>query len=152
MHPSRRTDVGSVQPPHRTMPASRRVAFTLIELLVVIAIIALLIGLLLPAVQKVREAANRAKCSNNLKQLGLALQNYHDGNQSFPKGTAAGPFGPNPGTDWESWYFLSVSYFALAYIEQGNVFQQFEARKSQTRANSWDNVDAPGKQRLSVFI
>jgi prepilin-type N-terminal cleavage/methylation domain-containing protein/prepilin-type processing-associated H-X9-DG protein len=99
----------------------RRTGFTLIELLVVIAIIAVLIGLLLPAVQKVREAAARMSCSNNLKQLALACHNYHDANSGFPPAKQDLPLYPrSPATPSLSW----VPYI-LPYVEQDNLAKTY---------------------------
>ena len=96
-------------------------AFTLIELLVVIAIIAILIGLLLPAVQKIREAANRMKCSNNMKQLGLGLHNYNDVNYQLPAAVRLRA----PLTDYRDLDNLGPNWLImiLPYIEQDNVWK-----------------------------
>src|SRR5215210_4645960 len=100
----------------RTKPRS---GFTLIELLVVIAIIGVLIALLLPAVQAAREAARRIQCTNNLKQLGLGLHNYHSANETFPPGGSRNPYDPPNKTDgspsWSSW---SAHALLLPYLEQ----------------------------------
>ncbi len=108
--------------------ASRR-GFTLIELLVVIAIIAILIGLLLPAVQKVREAAARMKCSNNMKQLGIALHSYHDANSGMPPSQPQGYYYGNwygdpqvRDRDRSCWVG-----FILPYVEQDNMGRQVQA-------------------------
>ncbi len=124
----------------RSQTRSNRLGFTLIELLVVIAIIAILIGLLLPAVQKVREAAARMSCSNNMKQLGIALHSYHDANDRMPPGGAAdqAPFGTTNPADPRNNWGSSWKVYILPYIEQDNLHRRWQF---QTWASGWQNVN-----------
>lgn len=140
----------------RAMPV--RKGFTLIELLVVIAIIILLIGLLLPAIQKAREAAARTSCNNNLKQMGVACHNYHNDFKQLPPGyTAAGVFvngatDTTPGWGWAS--------YLLPYLEQGNLFNAINFSTDIT-AQALINIEtgpnvvvtgSPIQMYLKVFI
>jgi prepilin-type N-terminal cleavage/methylation domain-containing protein len=133
--------------PTRACKRPRRPAFTLIELLVVIAIIAVLIALLVPAVQKVRESANRAQCQNNLKQLGVALHNYHDANHGLPAAQLTIPMyagsPSNPPT-------LSWTPFVMPFIEQTGIYQHY--RFDRDWADPTTNDNGPNQFQIPIFL
>jgi len=122
------------------MRRSRR-GFTLIELLVVIAIIAVLISLLLPAVQSAREAARRAQCINNLKQIGLALHNYHSAQGKFPTGNSLNVQGPTP-TDLALWNAWSAHGMMLGYMEQQPLYNAINFAFGPYPTNTYSNINS----------
>jgi prepilin-type N-terminal cleavage/methylation domain-containing protein/prepilin-type processing-associated H-X9-DG protein len=132
-------------------PTSRR-GFTLIELLVVIAIIAVLIALLLPAVQAAREAARRAQCTNNLKQLGLALQNYHSTNDVFPGAYPATTIQGAVTSSWGSW---GPHALLLPYMEQSTIYAAINFNLPSQGGGGYNGFEAQTSAialKISAFV
>jgi prepilin-type N-terminal cleavage/methylation domain-containing protein/prepilin-type processing-associated H-X9-DG protein len=124
-----------------------RGAFTLIELLVVIAIIAVLIGLLIPAVQKVREAANRIRCANNLQQIALAIHNFSDTNGGRMPWLTDTTFGTPTRA-----HIQSLFYALLPYVEQDNLFRQYVATDPTSYYRDSDTNPGLGAQSVKLFL
>jgi prepilin-type N-terminal cleavage/methylation domain-containing protein/prepilin-type processing-associated H-X9-DG protein len=125
----------------------KRSAFTLVELLVVIAIIGILVALLLPAIQAAREAARRTECNNNLKQIGIAMQNYHDTYKKFPR------FAYRCRRDWSYWRGYSAMTMILPYMEQDALYQDVKLASGDFFQH-WDNgaMLIPRGARIDAFI
>ncbi|MEP3480024.1 MAG: DUF1559 domain-containing protein [Fuerstiella sp.] len=140
-----------------TLRSGKSAGFTLIELLVVIAIIAILVSLLLPAVQQAREAARRTQCKNNLKQMGLALHNYHDVYNTFPPLFVGGwndTSIPGDGSFDNRW-LISASIAILPYIEQKNLFEQIQGTISDQSTDlpyPWESSYQPWRSNLSALL
>jgi prepilin-type N-terminal cleavage/methylation domain-containing protein len=130
---------------------ARRRAFTLVELLVVIAIIGILVALLLPAIQAAREAARRTKCSNNLKQLGLAAQNYNDIHKRLPWNGDTG-WTTYPGTPMPPWNSFSWIYHALPFMEQKPLYDQFKQNVQYGNGNGDAALGLPTNQTLRETV
>ena len=130
-------------------PRRLQKGFTLIELLVVIAIIAILIALLLPAVQQAREAARRTQCRNNLKQIGLALQNYHELYRTFPPGYTARGVNSSDPTTAETGPGYAWSFAILPFIDKGNVFNAID---TDIDAHDPSNLDVALTAKLNSFL
>jgi prepilin-type N-terminal cleavage/methylation domain-containing protein/prepilin-type processing-associated H-X9-DG protein len=129
-----------MRPPRRPRPSAPPGGFTLIELLVVVAIVAVLVGLIVPAVQKVREAAARAKCSNNLHNIALACHNYHDARQQLPTAIQTARYS-------QYWYWSWMAQ-VLPHVEQVNLYREADA----FAATNFDPWGPPANPALGQFL
>ena len=138
-------------PDHSNQRTTVRTAFTLVELLVVIAIIGILIGMLLPAVQMVREAARRAKCANNLKQISLAALNFESAHQVFPTGSVAKPFPGKPGHP-HNFYRWSTLAHLTPYLEQVNLYDLIDLSVPLFGEPGGFELSVENRQAAATFV